>query len=225
MKLVLGIDCSTRKTNVGLARDGKAIGEINLDMGRGQASALPLITEKLLSFINLDLNMIDGIAVTVGPGYFTGIRVGISYATALGEGLGVPIIPVCSLEALVNSRVCCNTVHMPLIWSNKKVVYAAAFIFENNRSESLLPAGAYSIQVLEEYLNGTAQPVIMLSPDNERCSELFGKKDIYIRYCPISGSSVAEMGFRRLDSSVDPSRVKARYYREPDIGKPKAPIL
>ncbi len=226
MKYILGIDCSTRKTNVGIAIEGKPIGEINLDLGRGQSASLPLVTEQLLNFFDINLNMIDRIAVTVGPGYFTGIRVGISYATALGEGLGVPVIPICSLEAVVyGSCLGSHMVNVPLIWGSRKTIYAGAYTIENDRTVSLLPVDAYSVPIFEEFLNDLKKTPILLSPDSERYRELFKNKAFTVRHCSISGGSVASMAFQKINLSVEPTEIKARYCREPDIGKPKASLL
>ena len=226
MKYILGIDCSTRKTNVGIAIEEKPIGEINLDLGREQSAFLPVITRQLMDFFDINLNMIDRIAVTVGPGYFTGIRVGISYATALGEGLGVPVIPICSLEAVVyGSCLDSHMVNVPLMWGSRNTIYAGAYTVENGRMVSLLPVDAYSIPMLEEFLKDLEKTPILISPDSERCRELFKNNIFPVRYCPISGSSLASMAFQKINLSVEPTEIKARYYREPDIGKPKASLL
>lgn len=226
MKYILGIDCSTRKTNVGIAVEEKPIGEINLDLGREQSASLPLVTEQLLNFFDINLNMIDRIAVTVGPGYFTGIRVGIAYATALGEGLAVPLIPICSLDAVVyGSCIDSHSVTVPLIWGSRNTIYAGAYTIENGRTVSLLPVDAYSVPMLEKFLKDLEKTPILLSPDSERCRQLFKNHFFPIRYCPISGSSLASMAFQKINLSVEPIEIKARYYREPDIGKPKASLL
>ncbi len=57
-------------------------------------------TERLLSDCNLDIKDLNFIAVSIGPGSFTGLRVGLSFAKGLALGLRIPIIPVSTLEAL-----------------------------------------------------------------------------------------------------------------------------
>ena len=227
MKLVLGIDCSTRRTNTGLAACARPMGEINLDIGRDQAKELPGLVENLLRYLSLDLNDLDLIAVTVGPGYFTGIRVGLSYASALAEGLGIPIVPVCSLEAVAyHALEADNTaVVLPVIWASKKFIYAAAFERNNGLTKKILPAGAYTISYITSFLEEQRTTAIVPSPDSERCAPLLSKYAHIFSYSPVSGSAVASMGFLNLERSIDPIDIKAVYYREPDIGIPKKAMI
>ena len=99
--IVLGIDCTTKSTNVGISKDGAILGEQNKEIGRKQASELPLIVERLLTDCVLKLSDINLIAVAKGPGYYTGIRTGIAYCAALAEALGLKIVPVSTMEAFV----------------------------------------------------------------------------------------------------------------------------
>ena len=101
---LLAVDCSLRLTGVALAREGHAVASETLDLGRRQGAELPLMAERLLRKAGWTWDDIGRVAVTSGPGYFTGIRVGAAYASALAYGLGVPLVPVSSLELLALSR-------------------------------------------------------------------------------------------------------------------------
>lgn len=89
--MILYIDTKDQKTiRVSLKKDGKATGELSEENKFGSQVLLPLI-EKLLKSQKLEFKDLKGIGVEVGPGSFTGLRVGVSVANALGYALGIPV--------------------------------------------------------------------------------------------------------------------------------------
>ena len=93
---LLAIDCCLKLTGVALMT-GDKIFYNQKDLGRLQSSELPKMTEKILAENNLSFNDINYIALTNGPGYFTGIRVGAAYASGLAYAAGAKIIQISSL--------------------------------------------------------------------------------------------------------------------------------
>ena len=91
--VMLVLDCSLRLTGAAVARCGEVLSQESEDLGRRQAAELPLMAERVLAAAGMTFADIDLMAVTSGPGYFTGIRVGVAYAAALAYGLGVRIVP------------------------------------------------------------------------------------------------------------------------------------
>jgi tRNA threonylcarbamoyladenosine biosynthesis protein TsaB len=98
--LVLGIDTSTAVTSVGLVDDGVVRGAAAHADARRHAEVLPGLVRSVLfdaGLIPADLSLV---ACGVGPGPFTGLRVGVTFARAMAQALGVPAVGVCSLDAL-----------------------------------------------------------------------------------------------------------------------------
>ena len=102
--VMLVLDCSLRLTGVAVARCGEVLSRESADLGRRQAAELPMKAERVLAAAGMAFADIGLTAVTSGPGYFTGIRVGAAYAAALAYGLGVRLVPVSSLEMLASSH-------------------------------------------------------------------------------------------------------------------------
>lgn len=97
---ILAIDTASTSLATAVLVNGDIKGELYQDMDRGQAeNLLPFIIESLQK-ANLGFEDIDGIAVTVGPGAFTGMRIGLSTARGLGLARKIPVVGVSSLEAV-----------------------------------------------------------------------------------------------------------------------------
>ena len=96
---VLAIDTSTEALSVAL-RDDQGTIERGMETARGHAEHLLSLIDAVLGEAGVRLAQLDGIAAGVGPGSFTGVRIGVAVAQGLSYGAGVPVVPVTSLEAL-----------------------------------------------------------------------------------------------------------------------------
>lgn len=100
---VLGLDCATTGCSVALMRDGKIVAASNRVMDRGQAEVLNAMIGDVMAKANTDFKALDRIGVTVGPGSFTGVRIGLAVARALGLGLGIPVAGVTTFAAFARA--------------------------------------------------------------------------------------------------------------------------
>ena len=101
--MILGLDTATRSTVVGLLRPDGSVVERRDDPGVGGASSRPQHASRVLELIDAvldDWGAVERIAVGVGPGGFTGLRIGIATARALAQARGLPLVGVSSLRAL-----------------------------------------------------------------------------------------------------------------------------
>jgi tRNA threonylcarbamoyladenosine biosynthesis protein TsaB len=97
--IVLAIDAALEACSVALVRDGAELASISETMARGQAERLAPMTREAVESAGIAFADIDRIAVTTGPGSFTGVRVGLSFARALALALGRPCVGISTLEA------------------------------------------------------------------------------------------------------------------------------
>lgn len=115
---VLAIDTALAACAAGVMESGAAepLAAETLLMERGHAEALLPLIERVISRVEGRFASLDRVAVTVGPGSFTGLRVGISAARAMGLAAGVPVVGVTTLSALL----------APLVATGERRLFAAA---------------------------------------------------------------------------------------------------
>lgn len=100
---VLAFDTATAACSAAVWHDGRTLAARQREMARGQSEALlPMISE-VLAESGLGVAAIDLLAVTIGPGSFTGIRLGLSAARGLALAAGLPCVGVTTLEALAHT--------------------------------------------------------------------------------------------------------------------------
>ncbi len=97
--IVVGIDTSTPQTSVAIGTDVEVLASVSI-AGRARQEAVTPALRQLLAWSDVDLDRVGGIAVGIGPGLFTGLRVGVQTAKTLAQVLGVPIVGIASLDVL-----------------------------------------------------------------------------------------------------------------------------
>ncbi len=101
--LLLGIECTGNPLSLGLSKAGKALGLVWLDAGAQSSTMILDALENLLSSAKIDKKELQGICLTLGPGSFTGLRVGIATAEGLAQAFNIPLYGISVLEVMAGS--------------------------------------------------------------------------------------------------------------------------
>lgn len=123
---ILGIDTSTSVAAVALMDENKLIGEMTLNDKKTHSQKLMVLIDNLLTLSETKLSDLDAIAVAVGPGSFTGLRIGITTAKALAHPLNIKVIEVSSLEALANNMMTSYLV-CPMMDARRNTVFTGLY--------------------------------------------------------------------------------------------------
>ena len=100
MSLILCIETGTDICSVGIARDGELVSLRESAEGRDHAKHVGMFVNELLSETGIAPEELDAVAVGMGPGSYTGLRIGVSFAKGLCYGLQIPLVAIGSLDAL-----------------------------------------------------------------------------------------------------------------------------
>ncbi len=137
---ILALDTSTEYLSLALWQDGSIACREQLAGQKHSTLLLPLIRE-LLDECGLQLKNLNGIVFGEGPGSFTGLRIGCGVAQGLAFGAGLPVIGVCTLEALAQQAGAARVI--ACLDARMNEVYHAAYEREDNAWRTVLPPGLY----------------------------------------------------------------------------------
>ncbi len=179
---ILAIGTSGKNCTIAISEDKKVIKEININIGLTHSETLLPNIEKILQETSLTLNDIDAYAVSVGPGSFTGIRIGGATIKGLCLGVNKPVIAVPSLLGMAYNKKDFDGYIVTCIDAKNDNIYAAIY---KNENETIKQIGDYivdNITVLnEEISNLNGSYVIIEDKDNVEYASLIAEAafDLY----------------------------------------------
>ena len=159
---ILAIESTGLVAGIAVVEDDNLLGEYTMNHKKTHSQTLLPMLDELGKMIELDLNTIDAIAVSKGPGSFTGLRIGSATAKGLGLALGKPIIPVPTVDALAYNLWGTDKVVCPLMDARRQQAYTGLYEFCNGSLEALVPQCAVDISEIIEKVNSIGKAVIFL---------------------------------------------------------------
>lgn len=150
---ILSVECTASPVSAALAEDGKILGEYFLNQKTTHSQTLMPMIDSLLNVCNVAPNDIDAFAVTVGPGSFTGVRIGVSAVKGLAEPLDKPCIPVSVLEAMAYNMEAIDCIVCAVMDARCNQFYNALFKVQYGKIERLCEDRAI---LKEELINEVA---------------------------------------------------------------------
>jgi len=221
---VLGIETSTEARSVALVEDGRLKGEFFF-LGEGRHSEhLMEELDLLLRFLGLPASGIDGVAVAIGPGSFTGLRVGLSIAKGLAFTAGIPIVGIGTLDALTACAHFWTGMICPIVDARNQRVYGALYRVVSGQREQLEREG---LRDLKSWIRNFWGPVLFIGDASVKYREVIESSlgDV-ARFAPVElshprASVVARLGWERLrrGESDDLERLVPLYLQESQAEK------
>lgn len=160
--MLLAIETATLASGVALATAGKLVAEIIVQTKKTHSERLMPHIEQLLELGQVAKEDITAIAVSIGPGSFTGLRIGLATAKALAYVWNVPVIGVSTLAALAYACPAPNSLICPLLDAQKGNVYQAVYRWEKGILQEVIPPRVIAHQEAINELASQPLPVIML---------------------------------------------------------------
>ncbi len=220
--VILGIDSSATAASAAVVKDGKILSEMFLNVGLTHSVTLLSAIKNVVEVSGLTVMDIDAVAVTNGPGSFTGVRIGVATAKGIAEPDSKKCIPVSTLEAIAYPLTDSDCIAVSVMDARCNQVYCALFDCENSEITRITQDDAISLDALCELLNKYNRKKIVLIGDGADISYkyLSGKvQNLFVASSRIqyqSASSVALIAEKKLennDSVKAPSELVPSYLR------------
>ena len=159
---ILGIDASGVAGSVAYIKEGKFVGEYYIcDKLTHSQTIMPML-EHMKKILDIDLDTVDAVAVTSGPGSFTGLRIGVTAAKTLALALDVPIIGVPTLDVIAHNITYSDSLICPIMDARRNQVYTALYKWEAGKLQRLIPHDALDMNEYLEIIKEKNEKVIFL---------------------------------------------------------------
>ncbi len=205
--ITLAFDSTAKVATVAVASDEKIIASYTVDNGFTQSELLLPMAEDMLRSLALDLSKVGLLACSVGPGSFTGVRIGAALVKGLAFGKNIPCCEVSSLEALAyNLLGTCQGIVASVMDARRGQVYTAIFRLTEDGIERLTEDSALSLEELCSLLREYGGDNIYLVGDGY---------DIAYSYCTSGGLKLAGTPLiLRNQNAASVARAAVRLYKD-----------
>lgn len=134
---ILALDTSGMTATTAIVDETKTIAEFSINYKKTHSQTLMPMIENMLNIIDLDINTIDYVAVSSGPGSFTGLRIGAATAKGIAHGINKPLVPVPTLDALAYNIFGTDKAICPIMDARRNQVYSSFYMYNDNKLERL----------------------------------------------------------------------------------------
>jgi tRNA threonylcarbamoyladenosine biosynthesis protein TsaB len=228
---LLAIDTAGSTAGIAVSVAGELRSEITEASVSRHAQRLFRMIERALEGAEVRREELTVVAVTWGPGSFTGLRVGVAVAKGIAFALGLPAVGVSTLEALAGAHLPFPGVVAPVLDARKNQVYAAAW--DGREGGLLLPEGAWNPEEFARRLAGFARPCLLtgsgLGPYAGAFAAPLGERLLAVppERWAISPGQVAVIADRKAAAgqTEDPARLLPVYHRLSEAEEKKASRL
>lgn len=173
MSYILNIETATKNCSVSLAKDGQTIicKEI-AELGYSHAEKLHVFIAEIIKEVGISMSDLKAIAVSQGPGSYTGLRIGVSAAKGFCYALEIPLIAIDTLTSLANQVKHNDGLIVPMIDARRMEVYSAIF----NSNKEIIREVQAEILTEESFANQT-EIIYLIGDSNEKAKSVLTKSN------------------------------------------------
>ena len=203
--IILAFDGTAKCASCAVLRDEVCLGEYNIDNGLTQSELLLPMAENLMKSLKLEYSDVELFATSVGPGSFTGVRIGAALVKGLAFGRNIPCAEVSTLEALAENASGLRGIIVPAMDARRGQVYTAIFRCDGENLTRLCEDMAISITELGERLREFDEPIYITGDGYEVARKNMSAMGLKLENTPVA---------LRNESAASVAKVALRQYRE-----------
>lgn len=173
MAYILNLETATKNCSVSLSKDGQTIASKEIaEQGYSHAEKLHVFIDEIISEANLSMNDLSAIAVSQGPGSYTGLRIGVSAAKGFCYALQIPLIAIDTLTSIASQVNVEDGLIVPMIDARRMEVYSAVF---NSNNEMIREVRAEVLT--EESFSNETEKIYFVGDCNEKAKTVLTKSN------------------------------------------------
>lgn len=224
--MILNIETATPVCSVAIGENGQVLAERMLKGRQTHAAKLTLLIQECLTEVGIKLQDLDAVAVSHGPGSYTGLRIGLSTAKGLCYTLDKPLITIKTLAALANVTKINfpteNAVYCPMIDARRMEVYTAIYDNDGNELVETQPLIVENEDFFESYFKNN-QTVIFSGDGSIKCQSMITNPNA--KFVEQENSAVGMLALAEAKYAkgifADLAYSSPFYLKSPNITKPK----
>ena len=200
MAIILNIETATKNCSVSIAKNGTVLAIKELNNGNySHAEVLHPFIDTILKEASISVNQIDAVAVSKGPGSYTGLRIGVSAAKGLCFAFDKPLIAISTLNSLAHAITKEEGIIIPMLDARRMEVYSAVFN-KNHQQIREIKAEIIDENSFVEYLS--KEKVYFLGDGAQKCKEKITHKNAVFRDDKFpSAKEMAKLSFNKYKKS------------------------
>lgn len=221
--IILAFESTAKIASVAVCDGQKLLGQYSIDNGLTQSELLLPMAEDMLKSLKLSFSDVELLCAAVGPGSFTGVRIGTALIKGIAFGKDIPCVEVSTIEELCENITPLGEILVPVMDARRNQVYSAIFSSDGKTATRVTEDEAISIEELAERLRAYEGKRIYLAGDGYEVAKLglekFGIKTENTPFLliPENAYSVAKVAYRKYlnGDAVCDREVKPTYLRMP----------
>lgn len=181
---IIALETSSKAVSAAITQNGRVLASGYQDTGLTHSRTLMPIVEHLFRNTGLTLQDMDAVAVSAGPGSFTGIRIGVSAAKGLAFAADKPAVGVSTLAAMARNVAFCDGLVVCAMDARRNQIYNALFLAQDGHLTRLTEDRAVALADLAEELRDDPRPKTVVGDGAQLCAEALDGAGIACRLAP-----------------------------------------
>jgi tRNA threonylcarbamoyladenosine biosynthesis protein TsaB len=218
---ILAIESASIIASCAVSENDMVLGEYSIGHKKTHSEKLMPLIEKLLEDMEINIKDIELIAISEGPGSYTGLRIGASIAKSIAYAINVPIANVPTMKSLAANIYSIDKYIVPVMDAKSGRLYSGIYTWVNNNLITVKEQFPSNIDELIEFLNDLKKPIILSGDGSENYKSIFMEKlKIEYTFSPkqfniLSASPLACLGYNMYlnGETIDSSEFYPKYLR------------
>lgn len=221
--VILALESSAPSASAAVVKDGKVLSSMYLNVGLTHSVTLLPLVKQACESADISVDALDAVAVTCGPGSFTGVRIGVATAKGIAQPKNIKCVPVSTLEAIAYPLADAECIAAAVMDARCSQVYCALFDCSDGKQKRLTEDEALTFDELLEKIKSFDKKVVLIGDGADVAfdymkdrAENVSKASALIKYQSASSVGlIAEQKINNNENICTPDAIEPSYLRLP----------